>query len=56
MGLAYVAATLLLSGAGHVARFAVFRDLLVGHAVIPPRHATPVALTLIDVDRARPGP
>lgn len=42
--LGYVAATLLVSGAGHVVRPARFRALLVGHAVLPARLALPVAL------------
>jgi hypothetical protein len=42
-GLAYVAAALLPSGVGHIARFSAFAGLIQTHSILPPIWARPVA-------------
>jgi uncharacterized membrane protein len=47
LSLGYVAATLMISGIGHVLGFAHFRDLIRAHSIIPTRMATATAVLVI---------
>lgn len=47
LSLAYVAATLVISGIGHVLGFAHFRDLIRAHNIIPARLAVATAVLVI---------
>lgn len=49
-GFTYLAATLLASAAGHLMRFAGFRDLVRGHAILPPRLVTPGVLCVLSFE------
>ena len=47
LSLGYVAATLMISGIGHVLGFAHFRDLIRAHSIIPTRLAVATAVLVI---------
>lgn len=51
-GLAYLAAALLASAAGHVLRFPAFHDLVRVHAIVPQRLSGPAALCVLSFELA----